>query len=92
MKNSSRHICRHRLCHSNVGEDDTVLSAYTVLVPMDVNGDGKITAQDVRVALRVAARLESPNSVSQRAADIDADGKITASDARGILRKTAHLE
>lgn len=72
--------------------NSNVLSEYTVLVPMDVNGDGKITAQDARVVLRTAARLESPDAISQRAADTDADVKITASDARRILRKAAHLE
>ena len=58
----------------------------------DVNGDGKITAADARLALRVSAKLtvfEDTNSFF--AADIDSNGKITAADARAILRKSAGL-
>ena len=59
----------------------------------DANGDGKISAQDARRALRIAAKLE-PNATNNQiiAADVVADGKITAKDARLILRVSAHLQ
>ena len=58
----------------------------------NVNGDGKITAEDERKALRASARLENLNEKEKSAADINRDGKVTADDARTILRKSARLE
>lgn len=58
----------------------------------DVNHDGKITAADARIALRIAANLEYADEETCVTADITEDGKITAADARLILRKSAKLE
>lgn len=58
----------------------------------DVNGDGKITADDARKVLRASAKLENLNEKEKTAADINGDGKVTADDARTILRKSAKLE
>ena len=58
----------------------------------DVNSDGKITASDARLALRISANLHSPTVEERLAADYNLDGKVTASDARKILRKSANLE
>lgn len=58
----------------------------------DVNGDGKLTAADARLALRISAKLETPTDVQFTAADYNKDRKITAADARSILRKSAKLE
>ena len=58
----------------------------------DVNGDGKTTAADARLALRAAAKLENLEGDCFNAADIDQNGIITASDARKILRRAAKLE
>ena len=58
----------------------------------DVNGDGKITAADARLALRISAKLETPTEIQFAVADYNKDGKITAADARSILRKSAKLE
>ena len=58
----------------------------------DVNSDGKITASDARLALRISANLHSPTVDERLAADYNLDGKVTASDARKILRKSANLE
>ena len=58
----------------------------------DVNKDGKITAADARLALRVSAKLETLTDYILRVADMNKDGKITAADARTILRKSAKLE
>ena len=58
----------------------------------DVNKDGKITAADARLALRVSAKLETLTDYILKVADMNKDGKITAADARTILRKSAKLE
>ena len=58
----------------------------------DVNGDGKITAADARIALRVSAKLASIDPLSQGLIDLDGDGKVTAAEARTILRVSARLE
>ena len=58
----------------------------------DVNGDGKITAEDARLALRCSAKLEKLNDVAYEAADADKNGDVTAADARKILRVSAKLE
>ena len=60
----------------------------------DVNLDGKITAADARLALRISAKLENyPAADSDvfKNTDVNADGKITAADARIILRVSAGL-
>lgn len=58
----------------------------------DVNKDGKLTAADARLALRVSAKLETLTDYILKVADMNKDGKITAADARTILRKSAKLE
>lgn len=58
----------------------------------DVNSDGKITASDARLALRISAGLHTPDAEQKLAADVNGDSKITASDARKILRVAAGLD
>lgn len=58
----------------------------------DLNGDGKVTAADARIALQIAAGLKKPTAEQLKAGDIDGDGKITAKDARLILRMAAGLK
>ena len=55
----------------------------------DLNGDGKVTAADARIALRIAAKLQKPTAVQLKAGDMNGDGKITAADARKILEMAA---
>ncbi|MCD7773994.1 MAG: leucine-rich repeat protein [Clostridiales bacterium] len=73
-------------------DDGNIISEYEVIVPADLNGDGKVTAVDARMALRIAAQLDTGTEEQLSAADIDGSGKITAADARKILRKAANLE
>lgn len=61
-------------------------------VPGDIDGDGKVTAEDARTALRAAVGLENLTAEQKKAADIDGDGKITSADAREILRESVGLE
>ena len=58
---------------------------------MDVNGDGKVTAEDARMILRYSARLEEFDRDQRRRADANADGTVNAADARLALRFSAHL-
>ena len=60
----------------------------------DANGDGKITAADARITLRISAKLEKIENYNISLAVLDAtgDGKLTAADARKILRVSAKLE
>lgn len=57
----------------------------------DANANGKVTAADARIVLRVAARLDPADSISIYNTDADGNGKISASDARLILRVAANL-
>ena len=72
--------------------DERIIPALDEVSLGDVNGDGKITAADARLALRIAAQLENPTPEQFYAADLTGDGKITASDARKILRISAGLD
>lgn len=59
----------------------------------DVDGDGSVTAEDARRALRLAVHLDydlEPQYV--HAADVNGDSKVTAEDARTILRIVIELE
>lgn len=62
------------------------------IIPGDINGDGEVKAADARLALRFAAKVESPDTAQFTAADIDSNGKITAADARRILRIAARID
>ncbi len=71
------------------------LSAFAAdWLPGDPTGDGKVTAEDARFALRAAVGLETPapDSAAALASDATGDGKITAEDARLILRAAVGLE
>ena len=60
----------------------------------DVSGDWNVTAEDARLALRLAVGLEdfAPGSRPYLAADTDENGVVDAADARFILRYAVGLE
>lgn len=61
----------------------------------DINADGRVTAADARIILRISAKLEPDGSYSEeqmKAADFNKDGKVNASDARCTLRQAARLD
>ena len=60
----------------------------------DANRDGKITAADARIALRISAKLDKIEdfNLPLAALDVIGDKKLTAADARKILRISAKLE
>lgn len=80
-------------CMISVGDEQgNIYYQYEVCVKADINGDGKVTAADARLALRTAARIDVISGIYAYAADSDGDGKISAGDARAILRKAAGLD
>lgn len=75
-----------------VDGNGNVVSEYEVIVLMDVNGDGSVTAADARIVLRHSAKLDKLEGAYKAAADINGDAKITAASARKILRVAAKLD
>ena len=72
--------------------EGNIISKYEIAVKNDIDGNGKITAADARLALRASAKIDTIDGVYAFAADATGDDKITAMDARTILRKAAGLE
>ena len=66
------------------------INAVTIMMG-DLNHDGKVTAKDARIAMRVAARLEE-NKYDVNSYDADGNGKLGLADARIILRVSARLQ
>ena len=62
--------------------------------PGDVDGDGKISSADARLALRRSVSLEDypAGSAQYLACDVDGDKKASSADARLILRASVGLE
>ncbi len=58
----------------------------------DVNGDGKITSDDARLALRYAAGMEIPTSSKKKTADVNGDGAVTIEDVELIMADALDLE
>lgn len=57
----------------------------------DVDENGRVTAGDARIVLRVAAKIDAADSIGLYNSDADGNEKITAADARIILRVAASL-
>ena len=88
------------------GKPDTAAEEYAVkngfrfveveddpeIMKGDINGDGKISAVDARLALRYAAQLTTLTDEQLLAADVNGDDKVSAVDARVILRVAANLQ
>ncbi|MBQ7638715.1 MAG: S8 family serine peptidase [Clostridia bacterium] len=60
----------------------------------DMNLDKEITAEDARLALRQAVKLENfaPDSINFINGDVNFDNDVTSDDARSILRAAVKLE
>ena len=72
--------------------DEHASDIVQTVIMGDVNGDGKVYAEDARLALRGSARLEKLSITQLFAADVDGDGVLFAGDARQILRFSAKLQ
>ncbi len=68
-----------------------VIEEKTIVVPGDVDCDGKTTSSDARAALRRAVGLDSIADYQEAAADLDPDNKVTSADAREIVRASVGL-
>ncbi len=76
-----------------VNESDMeLIDNYTFVMLGDINGDGRIVANDARTVLRASALLEQLDEDQFLAADTNLDREITAVDAREILRVSALLD
>ena len=58
----------------------------------DVDGDGRISSADARLALRGSVGLETLTADFITRADVDKNGKVESSDARTILRAAVNLD
>ena len=58
----------------------------------DLNDDQRVNSADARIALRIAARIETADEKLVARMDVDGDCKPTSADARAILRMAARLE
>ncbi len=67
------------------------IKIYGNNIPGDVDGNGKISANDARITLRASVKLENLTSEQQMLADIDNNNRITATDARALLRISVGL-
>ena len=67
-------------------DGNTVLDHMLVIITGDVDGDGKITAQDVSHVSRFVADLELFNIRQLTAADVNGDGKLNNRDASYLSR------
>jgi serine protease len=57
----------------------------------DMNGDGKVTAADALLVLRMAVQLDPVTAYGLAHGDMNGDGKLTAADALLVLRKAVSL-
>lgn len=72
--------------------DGAAASIYTVIVPMDADGDGAINSADARAILRSAAHLAVLDGVYAKAAECGETAKVSSSAARRVLRVAARLD
>lgn len=75
----------------------TTIPPTTVIIPApakgDLTGDGTVNAEDARICLRIAAKLDNVTDPGVLAsADVDGNGNVNAVDARIILRVAAKLQ
>ncbi len=83
------------VCNAEVNKRDIpALAEVSSNKVGDANGDGKITAADARITLRISAKLDKIENYNLPLSVFDAtgDNKLTAADARKILRVSAKLE
>lgn len=76
--------------HSFV-KDGKIYNLYQAEMMIDFNDDGKCTAAEARILLRISANLEKFGGALQ-SIDVSRDGRISATDARAALRYSAKLD
>lgn len=78
--------------YSEATQQNEPIDTACVIIKGDVNGDGKISAADARLALQASAKMVTLESPYFLAADINSDGTVSAGEARKILRVSSKLE
>lgn len=73
-------------------KDKTNNKEYTLVVLGDVNGDGKILANDALKILKYSTNSEKLEGVYLQAADTTRDGKAIAADALKVLKSSTGAE
>lgn len=61
------------------------------LMPGDINGDGRITVQDVNLVMKYLLELISFSAEQKRSADINKDGWINIRDVNLIMQRALNL-
>ena len=56
----------------------------------DLNGDGRVSALEARMALKASANPSALDALKTAIADLDANGKLSALEARRLLRASAN--
>ena len=75
--------------YTYVGTGATVKNqglSYTFVVKGDINGNGKVDANDYLIARRTVLLTYEPSELSLEAADVDGSGSVTATDYLMIRR------
>lgn len=89
-----KNCCRKAICFACVLVAVFVVFSFTAAAAMrgDVDGNGRLTAADARIVLRIAAKLDIPDEQLRLAADVNSSGTVTSADARLILRVSAGID
>ena len=88
-------ISEDALNHDHVDKDFSSscdICGYPVYYWGDMNMDGRVTAADARLALRISAKIDELTAYALLVGDINQDGKLNAADARKILRIAAQID
>ena len=72
-----------------LADSSTLVYSIQKYISGDINGDGKVSAIDARIALQYNAGNKSLTAEQLAAADVNGDGKVSAIDARWILQAVA---
>ena len=80
---------RCTVCRALLGSRE--IAPLPSFLPGDVDKDGRLTATDARLILRIAVALDRADGEIYRIADFNGDGKVTADDARSVLRRAVGL-
>lgn len=68
-----------------------VTASYPVVIYGDVNGDGAITSQDLRVIQKHILKVQTLTGYAYTAADADRNGQLTSQDLRIVQKYILHV-
>lgn len=71
----------------NTSQAQVSFTVELPVLPMDLNGDGRVSIPDATLALRIAIGLLKPTPRQLLAGDLNKDGKISVPEVTQILRK-----